>query len=130
MRTFFSRRRAVVPAVRPTPNSVALADALERFRLVTDPILNTDAPELRRYLVTYDRAGRHGRRGTPAPAPLTLMARTAVQLAESIAADAEEYVGAAVVVTVDMTVMGGQLTAGGLCAGTFGLEILPGGETR
>jgi hypothetical protein len=76
-----------------------------------------------RYVVTYHRFGRHGDRryGQPAPATLTLVADSAVDMAEKIRRDIAPFVvgvGTRIEVTVDLDVSGGKITAGGI-TGTF-----------
>ncbi|HEY9410230.1 MAG TPA: hypothetical protein VIP77_11675 [Jiangellaceae bacterium] len=79
-----------------------------------------------KYLVTYDRVGRHGgRNGSPAPAPLTVWAVTADGLAEHIAKDVAPYLlSSGAEVAVDLEAMGGSVFAGFRTAGTFTLEAL------
>jgi hypothetical protein len=76
-----------------------------------------------RYVVTYDRFGRHGDRryGQPAPATLTLVADSVADLAEQIRRDIAPFVvgvGTRIEVTVDMDISGGKITAGSV-TGTF-----------
>lgn len=79
-----------------------------------------------KYLVTYDRVGRHGgRNGSPAPAPLTVWAVTAEGLAEHIAKDVRPYIlSREAEVAVDLEAMTGSVYAGFRTAGTFALEAL------
>jgi hypothetical protein len=78
------------------------------------------------YQVTYHRIGRHGRRGTPAPIPLTTHATTLDDLIAAIADDAEQHLdGATPDVLVDMRVMGGTIRTNGVPAGTFTLHAVP-----
>jgi hypothetical protein len=78
------------------------------------------------YQVAYHRIGRHGRRGTPAPVPLTVHAATSDSLRAAIVQDAAAYLnGTTPDVLVDMQVMGGTIrTPGGSPAGTFTLHVV------
>lgn len=126
MRLF--HRRRVTPAVLP-PRSPAVA--ITTLAANVKPTLPT-RPVGPRYLITYDRVGEWGRRGTVAPAPLTVRAINRDQLADAIRRDVRSYLppGTQVTVIVDLALMAGQLRAGAHTAGTFGLQILPGGEPR
>ena len=110
MRLF--HRRRVTPADLP-PVPVATLPAQPSFA----------------YTVTYDRVGEWGRGSLPAPAPLTIGATTAEEIAAAIRTDVRSYLpaDAAVFVIVDLGIMCGQLRADGRPAGTFGLSMRTGG---
>jgi hypothetical protein len=86
----------------------------------------TAAHRATRYRVTYERVGRHGgRNGSTAPAPLTVTARDADDLAEQVSRDARRYLASREVeVIVDLAAGTGQILAGFHNAGTFTLEQL------
>ncbi|WP_328860920.1 hypothetical protein [Streptomyces sp. NBC_00306] len=75
--------------------------------------------------VTFDRIGRHGGRGGPAPAPIT-RALSGDQLADSIALYARRYLASpAFEVVLDTQAGRGHIFAGCRTAGTFTVEALP-----
>ncbi|WP_327435684.1 hypothetical protein OG279_09455 [Streptomyces sp. NBC_01201] len=97
---------------------------------ITTPSLNEMAAApgatQTKYLVTYERVGRHGgRNGSPAPAPLTVWAVTADGLADHIAKDISPYIlSREAEVAVDLEAMTGSVYAGFRTAGTFILQAL------
>lgn len=79
-----------------------------------------------KYLVTYQKVGRHGGRdGSPPPAPLTVWAVTEEGLAEKIERDVAPYLltdGPEVM--INLTLMTGTIYSGISKSGTFTLEAL------
>jgi len=137
MRLFSRRRPAPAgPAFRLNPAlTTAAAEAAPAVIAADLPSAETapaPAPAApTRYRVTYDRLGRYGRNSSPAPAPLTVVAETRWELGALIIKDARRYLASrAIDAVVDLGVMGGQVLAGDRTAGTFTLEIIPGGDVR
>jgi hypothetical protein len=86
------------------------------------------------YRVTYERVGRHGgRNGSPAPAPFTVWARDADDLAAAVMKDARPRLASRFPeVIVDLEKMNGFIIAGFSTAGTFTVEelVAEAGESR
>ncbi|MFD9721052.1 hypothetical protein [Streptomyces sp. NPDC059076] len=77
------------------------------------------------YLVTYSRVGRHGgSMGSPPPAPFTVQATSADDLARQILKDARRYLGSRFPeVVIDLDAMSGYILAGFRTAGEFTLTL-------
>lgn len=83
-----------------------------------------------RYLVTFERVGRHGgRNGSLPPAPVTVKATDAQDMAEQVWQHVRRFVASVgVEVSVDLETMRGQIFAGFSNGGSFTIERLADAE--
>lgn len=90
-----------------------------------DEMAATPGAAQQQYRVTYDRVGRHGGRGGPAPAPLTVWAVGLDGLIDHILTDIRPYLlSSDYEVVIDSESMRGQIYAGFNNGGSFAVEVL------